>query len=368
MQVFLFLFGFAILIIILVDALETVVLPRRVGGRFRLTGMLYQSIWYIWSSIAVRMRPTRSRENFLAFFGPFALTLLLVLWEVGLIFGFGFMLTGLTYYENGANKFAALETNVFTSAATILSVGLNRPTPPTVVERLLLVGEGGLGLAFLALVIGYLPSVYNAFADREIRITMMDARAGSPPTAYEVFRRCGEADQCDSVVVYLNDWEYWAADLLETHLSYPVLGFYRSQHENQSWLAALAVILDTSALVSAGIEGISKRQGKLTFAMARHALVDLAQVYSVPPQEPGNDRLSKEEFIQMERELEGQGIRFQLDADVYQHLMKIRQLYEPYLFALAERLLMPVPGWMPIEGSRDNWVSTAWGGSGQVRL
>ena len=74
------------------------------------------------------------------------------------------------------------------------------------------------------------------------------------------------------------DWERWAAEVLESHLSYPVLSFFRSQHNNQSWLGALITILDATALVIAGVDGLRFEQSKITFAMARHAVVDLAQV------------------------------------------------------------------------------------------
>ena len=76
----------------------------------------------------------------------------------------------------------------------------------------------------------------------------------------------------------LRDWERWAAEVLESHLSYPALSFFRSQHNNQSWLGALITILDGSALVIAGVDGLRNEQAKITFAMARHAVVDLAQV------------------------------------------------------------------------------------------
>ncbi len=368
MPILLFVAGLLMILVVLVDAFEMVVLPRRVASRFRLTAFFSRTSWRIWKSIARRLSPGRNQQNFLAFFGPLALILLLLLWDIGLVVGFSLLITSFTFPTDGANKLAGFDSNLFTSAITFLSVGLARPVPPTFVEKLLLVGEGALGLAFLALVIGYLPQVYDSFASREVMITLLDARAGSPPTAFEVLRRCGEADECEAIQEYLANWEDWTADLLETHLSYPVLAFYRSQHENQSWLAALAVILDTSALVSIGIEGISKRQGRLTFAMARHALVDLSQVYGVPPHDPVKDRLPKIDYIRMENGLADVGICFETDADTFHHLEKVRQLYEPYLSAIAEHLLMPIPDWMPEEGIRDNWESTAWGGSGRVRL
>jgi len=141
--------------------------------------------------------------------------------------------------------------------------------------------EAGVGFGFLALVIGYLPVLYQAFSRRELNITLLDARAGSPPSAEELLRGFGAYQE--ELAVLLAEWERWGADVLESHLSYPVLSYYRSQHDNQSWLAALTTVLDASVLVMVASEGACSRQAGLTFAMARHAVVDLAQVLAAPP-------------------------------------------------------------------------------------
>ena len=133
---------------------------------------------------------------------------------------------------------------------------------------------------------------------------LLDARAGSPPSAAELFRRSGRGLR-EELDQFLREWERWAAELLESHLSYPVLCFYRSQHSNQSWLAALTTVLDASALVMVGIEGISPRQGELTFAVARHATVDLAQVFKTPPRAPKADRLPPAELKRLREVLAG---------------------------------------------------------------
>src|SRR5205823_12448414 len=138
--------------------------------------------------------------------------------------------------------------------------------------------------------------LYGAFSQREVNISLLDARAGSPPSAGELLRRQGERQNAEALGQYLRDWETWSAQLMESHLSYPVLCYFRSQHNNQSWLAALTAVLDASALVMVGIDGASRRQAKLTFAMARHAVVDLAQIFNTPPREESVDRLPREDL------------------------------------------------------------------------
>ena len=148
------------------------------------------------------------------------------------------------------------------------------------------VAETGIGFGFLAVVISYLPVLYQAFSHREVTIALLDARAGSPPTAAQLLVRLARHRNFAPLDRFLEEWERWAAEVLESHVSFPVLSYYRSQHDNQSWLAALTAILDTAALVIAGAKGVDPYQAQLTFAMARHAVVDLAQVYNVPPIEP----------------------------------------------------------------------------------
>ena len=104
-----------------------------------------------------------------------------------------------------------------------------------------------MGFGFLALIIGYVPIIYQAFSRRESNISLLDARAGSPSSATEMLRRHYRTQRLEELLQFLRKWEQWCATLLESHLSYPVLTYYRSQHERQSWLAALTTVLDTCA-------------------------------------------------------------------------------------------------------------------------
>ena len=167
---------------------------------------------------------------------------------------------------------------IYHSGETFFTLGYGDIIPDSGVARALAVIESGLGFAFLGVVIGYLPTIYSSFSRREIEISLLDARAGSPPSASELLSRFGNCPQQEVLDQIFRDWERWAAEVLESHLSYPALSFFRSQHNNQSWLGALITILDGSALVMAGVDGLRNEQAKITFAMARHAMVDLAQV------------------------------------------------------------------------------------------
>jgi hypothetical protein len=345
--------GFVIVFVVLWDAFETIVLPRRVKRKFRLARLYYISAWLSWSAVARSFPRWKRREAYLSFFGPLSLLFLLVLWAAGLIAGFGLL-------HWAAGDAADLGTTLYFSGTNFFTLGLGDITPRTPVAKLLTVSEAGTGFAFLAIMIGYLPVIYQAFSHREINISLLDARAGSPPAAGELLRRHAQDRGMEALRQLLHEWERWSAELLESHLSYPVLAYFRSQHNNQSWLAALTAILDACALVMAGLEGACERQAKLTFAMTRHAVVDLAQIFSAPPRKPEHDRLPPTELERLRHDLTSAGLRLESGQDADQLLRELRRMYEPYVGALSRRLLLPLPPWMKPPAQRDNWETSGW--------
>jgi hypothetical protein len=173
---------------------------------------------------------------------------LVALWALIVIVGFGLL-------QRAADPGASFATYLHFSGTTFFTLGLGGVAPGSATARLLAVAETGTGFAFLALLIGYLPVVYQLFARRGANVSLLDQRAGSPPNAFELVRRNVAGRDPAELVRLLREWEVWVGDLLETHLSYTTLAYFRSQHEEQSWVAALAVVLDASAFVLAGGSG-----------------------------------------------------------------------------------------------------------------
>jgi hypothetical protein len=207
--------------------------------------------------------------------------------------------------------------------------------------------------------------IYSSFSRREIQISMLDARAGSPPSAAELLvRLAGRSEDpgMDQSVLdeVLRDWERWAAELLEAQISYPVLTFFRSQHSNQSWLAALTTMLDVTSLVLVGIEGVHAGQAKLTFAMARHAAVDLAQVVNAKRDPAAPERMSDDDFEALRSSLGAAGLHLRADEYGREKLRKLRSMYEPYVHATGQNLMLTLPAWRYAEKTRDNWQAGPW--------
>jgi hypothetical protein len=359
--------GIVLVFIILMDAFETVVLPRRIKRHFRIASLFYKKTWRFWTRVGLHIKSANRRETFLAYYGPLSLIVLLGFWAIGLIFGFACIQYGLGEHVSLGSEKITFWKVLYLSGETFFTLGYGDVTPNNASARVLAVMECGMGFAFLGVVVGYLPVIYNSFAGREIEIAMLDSRAGSPPSAAEFLGRLGCCPDQKVLDDIFRDWERWCADLLSSHISYPVLLFFRSQHPNQSWLSAVTVMLDVTSLVMTGVENIHPDQARLTFAMARHAAVDLSQIVSAEYSPNDADRLTPADRDRLKTELAWRGVTLSDQAEATEKLARLREVYEPYVHALSRRLLMAVPPWVHTERHKDNWQGGPWDRAIQAR-
>lgn len=350
------LLGLFLVFVVLRDAFETIVLPRRVAGRLRVSKIFYRASWKPWAALGRKMPLGERRESYLSTYGPISLLFLIGLWGGILITGFAFLLWAAGF------DFGSPITALYVSGWTFTTLGIGDFAPKTDLARLITVIEAGMGFGFLAVVISYLPVLYQGFSRRETTISMLDEWAGSPPSAGDLLRRAIAADEVKQLIPLMGTWELWTAELLESHLSYQVLCYFRSQHENQSWLAALTAILDFSALWQASKATGHTWQARRVYAMGRHALGDLSQVLRAAPKFDVPERLSEAELAAMVDALAEAGVAVD-PAAFRDRLKKLRKGYEPYAAALSDELLMELPPWMPMSVRQDNWETTAWEGA-----
>lgn len=372
MHAIVLIFGLIFLVIVLLDAYQTIILPRRPVRRFRITSVFFTSTWLPWRFFARGFRSNRAREQFFSSYGPVALLMLIAVWAVMLMAGFSFVFFGLGTPLSGtmhaATLGAQLRSCFYASGTTLFTLGLGDVLPTTHLGRFVIVAEAGIGLAYVALVIGYVPVLYTTFSHREVTVALLDARAGSPPTAGELILRHNFNGGHEALIQVLSEWERWSAEMLETHVSYPILCYYRSQHDNQSWLSAATAVLDTCALLITAVEGPSVRQAQLTFAMARHMLVDFGHVFRLEEREQhfretGSARLPEAEFGRLCESLGETGFALCSDFTLRERLEAIRKLYEPHACALAEYLHLDLPRWLPTppdpKKRPDTWAAIA---------
>jgi len=358
-------FGILLVLAVLWETFETIVLPRRVTRQFRMTRLFYRFTWAPWRTLAGLRKQKKKRDAMLSYYGPLSLLMLFAFWAVTMVFGFALVHYGDTEQLNGAIFPNHFGNALYLSGTTLFTLGLGDITPASPLGRFMTVIEGGVGFGFLALVIGYLPVLYQSFSRREVTISLLDARAGSPPTAFELFRRNTGPATCDfdALTEVLAHWENWSAELMESHLSYPVLAYFRSQHDNQSWIGSLTAILDVCALAMSGMEGMCQYQARMTFAIARHAMVDLSQVFGAAPDKDGADgRLSPGDLVEIRKHLSASGLRLSDGSAADAELNRLRGLYEPYAISLARHLALDLPPWIKRSDVKDNWQTTAWAG------
>jgi hypothetical protein len=360
MEILITLASLVLILVVLQDGFEVMVLPRRVTRTLRWARFFYRTLWMLWRSIGRHLAPGKRREYFLSLFGPFSLLALFATWVLSLIIGFGLLHWSLGTGLHALEEETGLGTYLYFSGGTFFTLGYGEVTPASPLGRMLSVLEAGLGLGFLAVVIGYFPVLYQAFSRREVTISLLDARAGSPPSAAQLLLRLAQARNLLAVDPFLAEWERWAAELLESHLSFPVLSYYRSQHDNQSWLAAITTILDTCSLLIAAVKDAAPYQAQLTFAMARHAIVDLALVFHTPPRAPDPDRLPATRLLQLREMLGAAGLVLREGAGVDAKLAELRAMYEPFVNALAHFLLFTLPPVLSDKVAVDNWQTSAW--------
>ena len=347
--------GALVIGLVLQDAFEVMLLPRRVKRRYRFTSAYFRFAWAGWVVLARIFSPGPRQERFLGNFGPLSMTLLFAFWAIGLIAGFG-LVQWSAQQTGGLPPAMDLAGSIYLSGVTFFTLGYGDIVPKTPPARFAAVLEAGVGFGLIAVVIGYLPVLYQLFARREAHVIQLDGRAGSPPTATTLLTRHAEGEGLDKVDDLLRSWEVWGAELLESHLSYPMLTYYRSQHDDQSWLAALAALLDTCTLVLVGVEDVKPLQARMTFAMLRQVVLEMARSLHVSaPSEPRPSRLSQEHYDAMLGAFTTAGLTWNGSDESRETLAAVRATYEPLMQGLAEYLLTPLPPFVANDDGPDHW-------------
>jgi hypothetical protein len=343
------------ILLVFQDAFEVMLLPRRVQRRARFAVIYFRTMWRGCSSVASRLAPRRGREAVLSHFGALAMLGLFASWASSLILGFGMLDWALEPAARSTGHDTAFLDQVYMSGATFFTLGYGDVVPRSGITRLLAVVEAGAGLGFIALVIGYLPLIHQLFSSREVLVIQLDSRAGSPPTAAGLLsKHAGAMAELDD---FLRSWEVWGAQLLEGHLSYPMLAYYRSQHDNQSWLAALAAITDCCALILVGIDGVQTFQARMTFEVMRQVSVEMARSFHITPSRySGGDRLPADASLRLQALLAEEGVEIAAGAQAFEALRALRATYEPLLDGLAQYLMLTLPDWIPNDDAADHWT------------
>jgi hypothetical protein len=346
--------------LMLLEIFVAFLLPRRVKRDPKIVRTVFAYAWRPWRRLA-RMLPAQTADTMLGIYGPVGLIVNLVLWVSLMMLGYACLQWADGSHLGVMHHAVSFGDDLYYSAATMTTDGPAALTAQTTFARALQVITAGSGLAVLAIVIGYLPSLYQAFSSREATVSQLDARAGSPPSAGRLLIRSTQREGWPALNRYLSGWETWVAELMETHLAYPVLAYFRSQHVNQNWLSAMCTLLDTCAFAIAAAPKGTVDSARFTYAIARHAVVDLSYSFHVEPTPPAADRLPRADLDGLLAGLAQVGTEPAVDAaTLAERLARIRGSYEPYINALSERLELALPPWLAPDSPTDNWRTTEW--------
>lgn len=349
--------GTLVVVVTLVDAVGALVLPRGLTSSWRLSRIFYHSTWKAWRAVARRLTPgSEARELLLAIFAPIAILSLLVVWLVALVVGWALIYWPFTSSLTGeADSFLSV---VYYSGAALLTVGFGDITATSTPLRLLSLVESAMGLGLVALVISYLPTLYAAYSRREVRLVRLDSTDGSEvdPLSIVAFHAT-DGDLAD-LYRFFDAWEEWAAEVLETHVAYPMLALFRSQQRGQSWVTALAVVLDAATLTCACVPGAEHRQPFLMHQRGRRALDEISVRLGLDLQV--GSQIERPWFDHAYGELRAYGLELRPCDEAWGRFEELRSRYGATLQALGAFLLTPSGFWghTAFDEDQDNQPTT----------
>jgi hypothetical protein len=325
----------------LLDVFRTLVMPRAARGRVRLSRILFRTMWRPWRWIGVRRKTVQARERVLATAAPFFFFVLLVGWVSLALLGYALILWSPAFVDGigpGGDSFGNALYVSGTSLFTLGSVG-----GVTGWTRAVVVGEGANGLGLFAVVIAYLPVLYQAFNRREVGVLLLDARAGSPPSGPELLHRMGSAGVASSLHGLFAEWERWVADVLESHMSYPLLTLFRSPHDNTSWVTSLGSVLDAATLLLTAVEDEPDERAILMYGTGVHAVEDLFYYFRLTERETV---IQRDEFEDVLGDMKDDGFAVRPLDDAFARFTEKRAKYAPRLDALAVLLAATPTLWI----------------------
>jgi hypothetical protein len=337
--------GLLLVAVVLLDVFLTVVVPRRAprsGGRLRVTHYLVPGLWKIWRAIGLRMASADQREVFLGIFGALIVIVMLIAWLVGLVVGYGLLLEALhTELRPEPENFASA---LYVAGTALLTLGFGDFVAIGGWARLLTLTAAATGLGLVALCITLLFTLYGSFQRREVAVVVLEAGAGAPPSGVTLLETYAVAGILDDLPLVFRDWQGWAAEVLDSHLAYPILAYFRSSHDNDSWISSLGAVMDAATLVLTTIHGGPKGWAKLSRSVGGHCLEDLVDYFGLATEsELGVER---SEFDEARRRLERAGFVLE-DADrSWDHFSRLRQEYAGRVNALARHWATPPAQWI----------------------
>lgn len=327
------------------DVFQSVIVPRATGRRYRASFLIARVMWTLWPRLAWRLYPRDGsrREDLLAAYAPFMLISFIGVWIALLIFGFGLTLWGFRSGVTPTN--ASFGTILYFAGTSVLTIGFGDVVGRADLPRLISVLAGLSGLSFLSITTAYLFAIFGSFQQRERFVVTTAARAGTPPSGVNLLAIAGFSATSNDLSLLMIDAQHWAALVMESHLAYPVLAFFRSSHDEQSWIGTLGTLLDAATLMMTTIDEVHNGQARIFFNVGRHATHDLANYFRI-----GGDYhdvgIERSEFDSACVRLTAAGYRVREREEAWSRFRDLRASYAPHLNVLAQFFAIPPLQWI----------------------
>lgn len=333
--------GVVMILITFYDLFKSVVLPRPAINKFVLIRREFFALWRFWLWANERQAPNR-REGWLATFGPIAVLVMFGTWAIILMFAYAFVLDG--FRDEIRPVPGDFWESFYFSATTLVPLSYGDLVPEGLGARFTVIFESATGVGIAALVITLLFSLYEAFQQREELVVQLDALAGAPPSGVQILETAAERHMPDQLVKTFDDWRQWMAEVLESHLAYPVLFYFRSSHDNEAWLNSFGAVMDAAALVMSSLDVPAEGTAKLTLTIGDHLVEDMVWYFNFPRSDDVG--VERAEFDQALVRLEKVGYKVHDGDQAWEHFSKIRSKYAFGLNAMARRFAIIPAQWI----------------------
>ncbi|HEY1421739.1 MAG TPA: ion channel [Candidatus Dormibacteraeota bacterium] len=333
--------GLAIVLVVFYDLFQSVVLPRPAVGKIQIARIIIRPGWRMWRWVSQRGSRVEKSEARLAAFAPLALLGLFVVWAIALTVGYGLVILGLGDQFKPAIQDAP--SAIYVSATTLVPLSYGDVVPEQGFARMMVVAESATGVALAALAITLLFSLYESFRAREEAVISLDALAGAPPSGIHFLETAAARNTRPELRETFDEWRRWSAMVLESHLAYPLLVYFRSSHDNEAWINSFGAVMDAAALVMSTVEDDAEGAARLMFTVGNHLVEDLTWVLrlkAVP-----DAIVEKEEYGQAVERLKKAGYRLK-DGDGWTRFVELRARYGSTLNQVAHLLSVPIAEWV----------------------
>jgi len=328
--------------VVLLDVFNSVIVPRPTVRGTLLSRSIIRPGWRGWRALGTRVSGVNKREAMLAIFPPMALVLVLIAWVILLAVGFGLLIYAL---HGDFRPNPGILGSTYVAAASLFGVGQSAFAPAGRAARVVIPIINAAGLGTIALVITFLFSLYANFQRREARVVMLDARAGAPPSGVTLLETYAQLQMLERLPEFFSRWEVWSAEVLDSHLAYPILTYFRSSHDNESWISALGAVLDAATLMVSTIDAVPMGTAKMMVGMGAHLVEDISNQFNLP--NDGGIGVEREEFEDARQRLAAAGFTLKDDADsAWAKFTKMRGVYASRLNAMAHAWATPPALWI----------------------